>query len=367
MKLKRFKAQGFRNIESCDIEFSDGVNLLYGDNAEGKTNAIEGIYVFSRGKSFRAKEDSELIKFGEDGFNLYIEYEDSIGKNTLEYSLYKKERRRKKNGYRIDKVKDMIGSFKSVLFYPDDLLLVKGGPEERRDFLNVAIGQCYNSYIGYYASYKKALENRNCLLKFASKGMYFDERELISWSEYMAEHASFIYLMRLEYIKRLEKYSSKIMKEISEGKEDMTLSYKSDIEEEISEREEIKKEYIKILTENIDKEKIVGVSLYGPHRDDLVININGKSARSYSSQGQQRSIVLSLKLGEGEVSREICGEYPVFLFDDVLSELDDGRKNYILSGTEDRQVIITSCENNDDIKVFKNKIKVNSGRYSNNQ
>ena len=151
--------------------------------------------------------------------------------------LTNQERRRKKNGYRIDKVKDMIGSFKSVLFYPDDLLLVKGGPEERRDFLNVAIGQCYNSYIGYYASYKKALENRNCLLKFASKGMYFDERELISWSEYMAEHASFIYLIRLEYIKRLEKYSSKIMKEISEGKEDMTLSYKSDIEEEISEKD----------------------------------------------------------------------------------------------------------------------------------
>lgn len=364
MKLKRFKAVNFRNIEECDINFSDGVNLLYGNNAEGKTNAIEGIYLFSRGKSFRAKEDSELIKFGNEGFSLFLEYEDSIGKNTLEYSLFKKERRRKKNGYRIDKVKDMIGSFKSVLFYPDDLLLVKGGPEERREFLNVAIGQCYPSYINYYASYKKALENRNCLLKFSSKGMYVDENELLSWSEYMAENASFIYLMRLEYLKKLEIYSSRIMKEISDGNEDMTLSYKSDIEEEIFEREKIKEEYKRIFRENIEKEKIVGVSLYGPHRDDISVNINGKSARSYSSQGQQRSIVLSLKLGEGEVSREIFGEYPVFLFDDVLSELDDKRKNYILSGIGQKQIIITSCENNDDIKIFENKIRVSGGKYS---
>ena len=364
MKLKRFKAVNFRNIEECDINFSDGVNLLYGNNAEGKTNAIEGIYLFSRGKSFRAKEDSDLIKFGNEGFSVFIEYEDSIGKNTLEYSFYKKERRRKKNGYRIDKVKDMIGNFKSVLFYPDDLLLVKGGPEERREFLNVAIGQCYPSYINNYALYKKALENRNCLLKFSSKGMYVDENELLSWSEYMAEYASFIYLTRMEYIKKLEKYSSEIMKEISDGKEELTIFYKTDIEEELFEREKIKSEYKRIFTENIEKEKVVGVTLYGPHRDDIVIDINKKSSRLYSSQGQQRSIVLSLKLGEGEVSREIFGEYPVFLFDDVLSELDDKRKNYILSGIGEKQIIITSCENSDDVKVFKNKIRVSSGKYS---
>ena len=188
MILKRFKAENFRNIECCDISFDSGVNLLYGNNAQGKTNAVEGIYLFARGKSFRASEDKELIKFGADGFRIFIEYEDKKGINTLEYALFGRERRRRKNGYKIDKIKEMLGSFKAVLFYPDDLGLVKDSPEERRAFLNVAISQCYDSYITYYSNYKKALENRNCLLKLSSKGMYVDENELISWSHYMAEY-----------------------------------------------------------------------------------------------------------------------------------------------------------------------------------
>ena len=258
----------------------------------------------------------------------------------------------------------MVGSFKAVLFYPDDLGLVKDGPEERRAFLNVAIGQCYDIYINHYANYKKALENRNCLLKLASKGMYVDENELISWSEYMAEYASYIYLMRKEYIKKLESYASVLMKEISDGKEELKLYYKSDLKEELSERKAIRDEYIKVFTSGIDRERAAGVSLFGVHRDDLYIEINGNGARSFASQGQQRSIVLSLKLGEGEVNKEICGEYPVFLFDDVLSELDEKRKKYVLSGISERQIIITSCERDTDGLLADKKIKVNSGIYS---
>jgi DNA replication and repair protein RecF len=129
MIIKKFRAEGFRNIDGCDIEFSPGVNLLHGNNAQGKTNCIEGIYVFSRGKSFRAREDSELVGFGKDGFRLFIEFETEDGVNTLEYALFGRDRLRKKNGYKISKVADMIGSFRSVLFYLDDLKLVKGGPE----------------------------------------------------------------------------------------------------------------------------------------------------------------------------------------------------------------------------------------------
>ena len=344
MKIKRFYAENFRNIEKCDILFSDGVNLLYGDNAQGKTNAIEGIYVFARGKSFRNADDKDLIKFGCEGFRIGVEYTDKSGDNSLEYCLFGKERRRRKNGYKIDKIKEMIGSFKAVLFYPDDLSLVKDSPEERRSFLNIAISQCYDVYLSYYSNYKKALENRNCLLKLASKGFYIDENELISWSYYMAEYAAYICLMRKEYIKKLELYASKIMKDISDGNENISLSYKSDIEEDINNYEVIKEEYKRIFTEKTDKEKIVGNTLYGPHRDDIEIKINEKSARSFASQGQQRSIVLALKLAEGELNRDICGEYPVFLFDDVLSELDEKRKKYILSGIGERQIIITSCE-----------------------
>ncbi|MBP3582438.1 MAG: DNA replication and repair protein RecF, partial [Clostridia bacterium] len=290
MIIKRFKAENFRNIEKCDIEFSPGVNLLYGKNAQGKTNAVEGIYIFSRGKSFRAREDSELVKFGTEGFRISIEYEDYSGKGTLEYALFGRERLRRKNGYKINKITEMIGSFKCVLFYPDDLGLVKGGPEERRSFLNVAASACYPSYMKYYSDYKKALENRNCILKMIQKGLYIDRRELDSWSASMAEYASHIYLFRLDYIKRLEKYARSVMQDISGGKEELYISLDSDIEGEPTDREAVRAQYERIFSELLDREFAAGVSLHGPHRDDIEIKINGKSARSFASQGQQRSI-----------------------------------------------------------------------------
>ena len=362
MIIKRFIAENFRNINNCDIKFSKGVNLLYGNNAQGKTNTIEGIYIFARGKSFRASEDKELVKFEKEGFRLYIEYEDKKGENSLEYSFFGRERRRKKNGYKIDKIKEMIGNFKAVLFYPDDLSLVKNSPEERRAFLNVAISQCYNDYIGYYTNYKKALENRNCLLKMASKGMYVDNNELISWSYYMAEYASYLYIIRKDYTEKLNKYAKVLMQQISDGKEEIELTYKSDIKKEVRERKEAEEEYKRIFTEEIEREKIVGSSLFGIHRDDILININGVSARLYASQGQQRSIVLCLKLGEGEVIKEVCGEYPVFLFDDVLSELDEKRKKFVIEGIGERQIIITSCEKENNFLPDK-KIEVDLGMY----
>ncbi|MBQ7386861.1 MAG: DNA replication/repair protein RecF [Clostridia bacterium] len=363
MIIKKFRAKDFRNVTACDIEFSPGVNLLHGNNAQGKTNCIEGIYLFSRGKSFRAREDSELVKFGSDGFRLFIEYETEDGTETLEYALYGKERLRKKNGYKISRVSDMIGSFRSVLFYPDDLKLVKGGPEERRNFLNVALSQCYPAYIKYYSDYKKALENRNCLLKFASKGIYTDEREILSWSESMAEYASHIYLLREEYIERLSRHARQIMGDISESTEELSLSYESDIGTGFRDRGAIADEYRRVFRENLSREMAAGVSLYGPHRDDVKISINERDARTFASQGQQRSVVLSMKLAEGEVVRELFGEYPVFLFDDVLSELDEKRRKYVLSGTKDKQVIITSCEPEDFVGFVDLEIDVSGGEY----
>lgn len=362
MIIKRFKAEGFRNIEGCDITFEGGTNLLLGNNAQGKTNAVEAIYIFARGKSFRSCEDKELVGFGKDGFRIYIEYEDKSGENSLEYAFFGRERRRKKNGYQIKSVKEMIGSFRAVLFYPDHLGLVKDSPEERRAFLNIAIGQCYPVYINRYSDYKNALENRSCLLKNASKGLYVNREELLSWSYSLSEYASYIYMERKEYIKKLEKYAKEIMKDISDGNEELSLIYKSDIKEDVDKREDAAREYKRIFTEEIDREMIVGSSLFGPHRDDMDILINGRSARHFASQGQQRSTVLSIKLAEGEVNREIYGEYPVFLFDDVLSELDSKRKKYLLSGIKDKQIIMSGCENDSDIKADK-IIEVNMGVF----
>ena len=299
---------------------------------------------------------------GSEGFRIAIEYEDSCGEQSLEYAHYGKERLRKKNGYKISRVSEMIGSFRAVLFYPDNLGLVKDGPEERRTFINVA-ASAYPSYVKYYADYKKALENRNCILKLASKGYYYDEGELYSWSDSMAEYASYIYEARYEYLEKLSVYARKILLEISEGKEELSLEYKSDLPERLPDRAAIKNEYLKLLTENIGRECAAGISLFGPHRDDIEIKIGDVSARSFASQGQQRSIVLALKLGEGEVCRDITGEYPVFLFDDVLSELDEKRREYVLKGGGDRQIIITSCESEEYSKYADREIDVSDGKY----
>ena len=360
MKVKKLELKNFRNYESQIFEFDDNVNIIHGFNAQGKTNAVEGIYHFSRGKSFRGREDKELIKFSEKGFHIGIEYESKKGNEKLEYSLYENEKQRKKNGYKVTKIREIIGSFRSVLFSPDDLLLVKESPEKRREFMNVAISQYSGAYIGIYANYKKALENRNHILKSAQKGIYLDYAEFESWSDYMAEIAALIYDERKRFVEKTEKYAKDIMKDISSGKEEIELIYKSDIE---TQKDDIKEEYKRIFKDEYKREIAAGTSLFGSQRDDIEILINGKPARNFASQGQQRSIVLSLKLAEGEINRENFGEYPVFLFDDVLSELDEGRRGFLLSGLSNRQIIMTSCECDTDKIKPERIITVSGGKY----
>ena len=359
MKIKSISLSDFRNIEKEKIEFSDGVNLIYGHNAQGKTNALEAIYYFARGRSFRTSRDLDLIKKEKEKFHIEILFEDKERERTLSCTIGKKERIRKKNGIKIEKISEMIGLFHAVLFCPEHLSLVKGAPEERRSFLNIAISQVYPAYIGIYASYMKLLENRNCLLKMAQKGFPIDYEEIRVFSEKMADAAAEIYSYRKRYIQKIEKHASFILSEISEGKEALSLLYESDIEE----GEDIKKEYRKKLTENIQNEIGVGYSLYGIHRDDICIKINKEDARIFASQGQQRSIVLALKEAEGEVVYEVTGEYPVFLFDDVLSELDEKRQSYLLKGSDKRQIIITSCSDEDFKDIVKTSIYTEGGRY----
>lgn len=363
MIIKKFSATNFRNIDSCNIEFTDGLNLLHGKNAQGKTNALEGIYIFSRGRSFRAREDADLVRFGTEGFHIAIDYADAVGDERLEYSLFGKERLRKRNGYRLKSVTEMLGSFRSVLFYPDNLKIVKGGPEERRNFLNVAISQCFTAYINDYADYKRALENRNCLFRFMQKGMYVDENELAAWSQSTAELAARIYIARREYLAMLAPHAERIAGDISGGTETLTLSYECDVDSDTSTLEDARAQYLRVLTENVDRERAAGVSLYGVHRDDVKICINGLDSRLFASQGQQRTAVLALKLGEGEVIRRLTGEYPVYLFDDVLSELDERRRGYVLSDVAGKQMIITSCESDEYEKYGAHKIDVSGGVY----
>ncbi len=363
MKIKRFRAENFRNIESCNIEFTDGVNLIYGGNALGKTNVIEGIYLFSRGKSFRTAQEKDMIKYDTPGFRISIDYDSLDGESTVEYANFGREKRRKKNGYAVKSVHEMIDGFKAILFHPDNLSIVKGGPEERRSFLNIAAAQCYRAYISDYSRFATALDNRNALLKSASKGLYFDEKELDAWSLSMAEYAAYVYLTRVEYLKKLEVYVKDIGLKISGGKELIEFEYKSDIETASLDKEEIKKQYYSIFTSSTERERAAGTSLYGPQRDDIIIKINGLATRGFASQGQQRTIILSMKLAEGEVIRDIFGEYPVFLLDEVLSELDEQRRKFVLDSLSDKQTIITACECEEMKPLAKNLIEIRDGKY----
>ena len=362
MKISKFKAENFRNIERCEIEFTDGVNLIYGGNALGKTNVIEGIYLFSRGRSFRTAQEKDLVRYGEQGFRIAIDYESRDGECSLEYASFGREKRRRRNGYAVKSAKELIEGFKAILFHPDNLSLVKGGPEERRAFLNVAAAQYYPAYISDYARFATALDNRNALLKNASKGLYVDEGELVAWSESMAEYAASIYLIRAEYLKKLEVYVKEIGLKISDGKEEISFEYKSDIEAGID-RASITEEYRRVLTSSLDRERIVGSSLYGPQRDDIIIKINGQPTRGFASQGQQRSIVLSMKLAEGEVIKDTFGEYPVFLLDEMLSELDEKRRRFVLDSLSGKQTIITACECEEMKPLAKNLIEIKDGQY----
>jgi len=364
MRLKKFYARDLRNIKETSIEFHDGVNLLFGSNAQGKTNAIEGIYLFARGKSFRKAKESDLIRFGCEGFRAEIVFETRMGEESLSYTVHGGERRRMKNGYKIDRAAEMIGSFRAVLFTPDHLGLVKDGPEERRSFLDVAICQCKPYYLSSYTNYKRALEQRNCLLRMMGKGMAVDMNEIYAWSRSLAEYAAPIYFERRDYIKRLEKHARITMQEISDEKESLSLIYKCDVNYDGDDLEKIKEAYYDLFVSDIAREAANMGTLFGIGRDDMEILINGRRARAFASQGQQRSVVLALKLAEGEVCLELSGEYPVFLFDDVLSELDERRRSYLLSRRGERQIIITSCEKKEIASFSEGLIQVADGIFT---
>ncbi len=360
MYLKKFKAKNYRNIEECELIFDRGVNLLVGENAQGKTNALEGIYSFARGKSFRGASDAELMRFDTDGFETQITFEDKNREQTLFYSYLDGKRNRLRNGVKMTKVSDTLGHFRAVLFYPEHLQIIKGGPSERRELINVAISQLNSQYVHDYSAYVKILENRNFLLKNAMKGGYVDMQELSAWSEQLAEYAARIHHARDVYIRGLAPHAAAYLKDISLEKEALDLTYISDTQKEGI--EEAREDYLKLFTENTVRECAAGCTLWGVHRDDVEFILDGRAARTYASQGQQRSCVLAVKLAEGEYARERTGDYPVYLFDDVLSELDGNRRGYVLGMSNERQLILTACDSHIEGKGY-HEIHVTGGQY----
>ena len=346
MVCKEIEFTFFRNIESEKIEFKDGINVIYGENAQGKTNILEGIYLFARGKSFRAFKDRELINFNSNVGYARMIFESQRGECELGVEIPKNANKKfYRNKNKVGKTSEIIGEFRSVLFCPSHLGIIKESPSVRRKFLDIAISQLKPLYIRMLAKYNAVLENRNAILKMSDEERKAYDGILEVYSEELATLSTDIANMRIEYVKKLDFYVKRYFNEMTDGKETPNITYETNADEaDFDSRESLKKKYTDLLKNNIEREIKYGATLYGIHKDDLKIELNTKDARFYSSQGQQRSLALAMKLSEGEISKDFTGEYPVFLLDDVLSELDENRRKYIMSNIKKRQVIITTCE-----------------------
>ncbi len=352
MKCKSITFSSFRNIEYESVDFCNGVNVLWGKNAQGKSNILEGIYFFARGRSFRGAKEKEMISFSKKAAELSLEFIREGDKYPVLLGASIPADGRKvltRNGAKLSGSKEMIGNFRAVLFCPAHLTLVSGGPQLRRNFMDIALSQLYPAYLESLSRYNRALIQRNALIKKA-QGTGKSAFDSVIWETYAQQMADFgadVFYKRLEYMRDLSISTEELFYNMTNGKEKPTLAYRSSALGE-GDGEELKAEAVQklfdALTQNIDREIAVGATLYGVHKDDIAVRLNGKDAKIYASQGQQRSLALSMKLSEGELARKISGEYPVFLLDDVLSELDSDRRRFVLQSLSDRQLIVTSCE-----------------------
>ncbi len=349
--------QNFRNITSQTIAFAPGTNLILGQNAQGKTNALEGMYLCAGGRSHRTVHEKEFIRFGAPFAQVDLVYADTRRENRLAIRFKGGRKGCEKNGVPLKKMSEFIGNFRAVLFTPEHLSIVKEGPALRRNFLDSALSQLSSGYVSSLQTYSRALLQRNKLLAAAQKGEITGDIAPLAevWSMQMAKEGAYLSAQREQYIASLDAIVKDIFADMTAGREKPSVVYGLVVTEEA---------LLQKLTANLEREVRMGTTLFGVHRDDLTLSINDREARSYASQGQQRSLALAMKLAEGELSKAVTGEYPVFLLDDILSELDATRKAYILSGIRGRQVILTACEEiplSGDVSV----IRCEGGEYQN--
>lgn len=350
MVCKSIRIENFRNIGEAEVHFSPGVNVLYGDNAQGKTNLLEAVYFTALGKSFRPAKEAELIRFGAEGCRILNTFSDSLRTQTLSYRLSGGRGRRlvEQNGVRVTRMSDMVGAFRVVLFCPEHLSLIQGGPELRRGYLNVALSQLRPVYLRALQRYNQILKERNSLLRRAPEDMATFRATEPMWSAQLAHEAALIAAMRDVYISRVNRLVAACFSDMTEDGEVPELTYVNSLGltgEALADRADVEARYLSLLSTRHDREIGAGATLWGIHKDDIAVTLNGRPARQFASQGQQRSLALAMKLAEGEISaQESGGDRPVFLFDDVLSELDSRRRAYLMGELEGRQVIMTTCD-----------------------
>lgn len=354
MLITELELQNFRNYKEQKIKFCNSINIIYGDNAQGKTNIIESIFLSAFGKSFRTVKEKELVKDGEDFLNINLKYKNKDRDGNIKIQIENKKNIWV-NGIKIKKLSELLGNINVVLFTPDDINILKDGPARRRRFLDMMIGQIRPNYVYNLNMYLKVLEQRNNYLKQLKNGSAKLNNEMLDiWDEKLAVYANKICMYRLEFINKIKDKINEIHRYITENKEEIDIEYVTDcMDEEL---------LLKQIKERRKIDIIKGFSTKGVHRDDFNIYINKNLINIYGSQGQHRTAVLSLKMCELEIIKEEIGETPILLLDDFMSELDAKRRRNFLSNIGDTQVILTCT---DEIKEnFKNKsiFYVNNGK-----
>ncbi len=329
MWIKKIKISNFRNYKNAEINLNNKINIFYGENAQGKTNIIESIYFCSIGKSFRTSKEKEMIKFGEENSNIEIDYEKSDREGNISINIGQRKNIFV-NKIKIKKLSELLGNINVVIFTPDDINILKGGPQERRKFLDVMISQLRPKYMHLCGLYQKTLDERNTFLK-NTENCNYDLLDI--YDEKLAEYGCEIYKYRNEFIEKLKNKIKNIHKNITNNKENIEIKYTSNCED--------KNEYLKLLKDRRKLDFIKGYTTKGVHRDDFQIFLNELPVDVYGSQGQHRTAVLSLKLSELQVIYDEIGENPILLLDDFMSELDEFRRTNFLENINDIQVIIT--------------------------
>lgn len=348
MYAESLELKNFRNYEELQMHFSPGTNVIYGDNAQGKTNILEAVCMLATTKSHRGSRDMEMIRFGQNESHLRLYY----SRNQVSHKIDMHLRRSGKKGAAVDglpvrRAADIYGRVNLVLFSPEDLNIIKHGPGDRRRFMDSELSQLDHVYISSLTAYNKVLEQRNALLKEIPFRREL-EGTLDIWDEQLVRHGIPLIRERRKFIEKLNPVVAVIHADLTGGKEKISLSYEPDVTED---------NFAEKITANRERDLRMKTTTAGPHRDDFLVKIGDIDIRHYGSQGQQRSAALSLKLSEIDLLKEITGDSPLLLLDDVLSELDSGRQKMLLSNMKNVQTFIT-CTGMDDLIV--NKFQVDS-------
>ena len=344
MILRSIQTENFRNLPAGEYRPGEGVNVICGANGLGKTNLIESIWAFTGFRSFRSVRDKEMIKFGQDRAKLHAEYFADEWEHSADLIIDGNGRSFYADGKRLSSGSSLMKSYKCVVFTPVHLSIVKGAPEGRRNFLNVAISRLQPAYTEYFQKYRRALAQRNLTLRAAYEHNSPAAEILDIWEEEMAKYGSYIIYARIKFLNRINESAVRIYDELSSGREKLELQYREVMREPGEDRESIHNSLLTALRSKRPGDIERRVTSVGPHREEFSISLSGVNARVYASQGQQRSCALALKLAEAQVTADVTGEQPAVLLDDVFSELDPSRQRYVVSHFGGRQVFITCCD-----------------------